>query len=109
MTTSLPFSRSYFQGSTNSAEANSSAETDRPSSSGPSVRRDSTSGSWVAMTGLPLISDRSTQADAAPAAAVVLGDLGLAGLGDQAADQRLGRLALGLRLEVGADPVAEHR
>src|SRR5262245_18992489 len=46
---------------------------------------------------------------ALPAApAVVLGDFLLADLGDQAADQALGGLPLGLGLEVGANPVPEH-
>src|SRR3954447_24429745 len=42
------------------------------------------------------------------ASAVVLGDLGLADLGDQPADQAVGGLPLGLRLEIGANPVPEH-
>src|SRR5206468_4003809 len=41
--------------------------------------------------------------------ALVLGHVGLADLGDQALDQALGRLALGLRLEIGANAVPKDR
>ena len=101
-TTSLPSSRSYFQGSSKSASANSSAETSRPSSSRPSWR---IGRSGRHRSGLLGIADRSGQASAL----LVLGDVGLADLGDQPLDEALGRLALGLGLEVGADPVAEDR
>src|SRR5690348_12965857 len=51
-------------------------------------------------SGLPSRRDRSTT--------VVLGHFRFLDLGDQPADQRLGRLPLGLGLKIGADTVPKH-
>src|ERR1700755_328199 len=99
MTTSLPSTRSYFQGSSYMASANSSAVRGRPWSASPSWR-------VVCPVAIILASWERGGFDRS-AGLLVLGDLRLAGLVEQALHQALGRLSLGLGLEVGRDPVAE--